>query len=135
MTSIDFNRRRHATARARSAGSLVALVFVLAAFAPAAATAKNDKLAQDLDDVVVAGGSATNSVWVNTASGTTLIKAVVVSNTTDPEMTALRAAILASGGSVFARYYAVTALSVMLPLNQVAHIAARADVTSISPNR
>ncbi len=63
------------------------------------------------------------------------VKALVVSNSTDPDLVALRAAVLANGGSVYMRYVSVAALSVMLPANQVAAIAARSDVQGISPNR
>ncbi|MCO6936060.1 hypothetical protein LVR26_29020, partial [Pseudomonas aeruginosa] len=58
-----------------------------------------------------------------------------VSNSADPDLTALRADVLAKGGSVYMRYVSVTALSVMLPADKVMQIAERSDVQSISPNR
>ncbi|MGL4575929.1 MAG: S8 family serine peptidase, partial [Burkholderiaceae bacterium] len=51
------------------------------------------------------------------------------------EATALRAAVLNAGGSVYYRYLSVNALLAVLPVNQVMNIASRADVESISPNR
>ena len=83
----------------------------------------------------MSAGTTTGRTWINTVGGVTYVKAVIVSNSTDPEMTDLRAAVLANGGSVFMRFYAVPALSVMLPTTKVAVLAARADVTSISPDR
>ena len=53
-----------------------------------------------------------------------MVKVLIVSdNSTDPDLTALRADVLARGGSVYMRYVSVRALSVLLPANQVAAIA------------
>ncbi|MBL0147951.1 MAG: hypothetical protein IPP87_04155 [Ideonella sp.] len=103
---------------------------------PLQAAAKKPKVAKDLQAVVNTGTPpAADQSWFNSSSGVTYVRAVVVSNGTDPEMTSLRAAVVASGGSVFMRFYSVPALSVMLPLAKVTAIADRSDVTSISPNR
>ena len=73
--------------------------------------------------------------WAKDIAGLRFVKALVVSSSTDPDLTALRGDVLAKGGSVYFRYVSVAALSVMLPANRVAEIAARTDVQSISPNR
>ena len=116
------------------AAALLTLSLALACLAPGTVLA-NGKVADDLQAVVDAGTDAPAISWLNLTSGVPLIKAVVVSNSADPDMDKLRAAVLANGGSVFARYYAVSALLAMLPIDKVATIAARADVASISPNR
>ena len=84
--------------------TLSVLGLTLACLAPGSALAKG-KLADDLQAVVDAGGKGTAVSWVSTGTGTAtpLIKAVVVSNSSDPDMTDLRAAVLANGGSVYAR--------------------------------
>ena len=57
-----------------------------------------------------------------------MVKVLVISNSSDPDLAALRADVVARGGSVYFRYTSVRALSVMLPANKVATIAARSDV-------
>ncbi len=44
-----------------------------------------------------------------------LVKALVIANSADPSLTAIRQAILAAGGSVYYRYVSVAGISVMLP--------------------
>jgi serine protease AprX len=60
---------------------------------------------------------------------------LIVSNADDAELSALRSAVMAAGGSIYYRYSSVLALAAMLPASKVAAIAARTDVQSISPNR
>ena len=131
------NPDRHAArpaARRLSAAAAIGVV-LSALWSGAAMAGWRDKVAADLASAVTASSVPVGSVWGSMGTGTPLVKAVVVSNSTDPEMTELRAAVLALGGSVYARYYAVSALSVLLPLDKVATVADRADVTSLSPNR
>ncbi len=65
-----------------------------------------------------------------------LVKVIIVAVPgTDPDLAALRSAMLAAGGSVYSRFSAVAALSGLLPAAQVATLAARADVQGISPDR
>ena len=100
-----------------------------------AAAAPASKIAADLQQVIAAPTTPSLNWAKNDASGTRLVKVLIVSNSTDPDLAALRSDVLARGGAVYLRFVSVTALSVMLPANQVAAIAARADVQSISPNR
>ena len=79
----------------RTAATALTAAALLACVWPAASQAASNKISLDLGEVVDAGQSTAGNVWVNSASGSTLVKAVVVSNADDPEMTALRSAILA----------------------------------------
>ena len=53
-------------------------------------------------------------------NGQRYVKVLIVSNSTDPDLVALRAQVVALGGSVYMRYVSVTALSAMVPARQVA---------------
>ena len=134
------------------------LAFTLALL-PAAALAQTSKMATDLQSQMAAqtvttvinklamavasatGSSKTTTLtaptvsWSKTIGGVTYLKVLIVSSSTDPDLSSLRAAVLAAGGSVYYRYTSVTALSAMLPANKVNAIAALAEVQSISPNR
>ena len=92
------------------------------------------KIATDLQQVIVAPSTPSLS-WVKDVSGQRYVKALVFSDSTDPDLTALRADVLAKGGAVYYRYISVRGLAVLLPANRVAEIAARSDVRSVSPNR
>ena len=92
------------------------------------------KIAADLKRVIDTR-TATQAPWARDAAGTRYVKALIVSSSADPELADLRAHVLAAGGSVYHRYVAVPALSVMLPAHRIGEIAARADVQSVSPNR
>ena len=72
-------------------------------------------------------------VWTQAVNGVVYAKVVVVSNSTDPDLASLRSAVLSMGGSVYYRYLSVRALSVLLPAAKIATLAARSDVTSVSP--
>lgn len=92
------------------------------------------KIAQDLQTVLAA--STTPKInWAKDVNGRRHVKVLIVSNSDDAELSALRSAVMAAGGSIYYRYSSVLALSAMLPASQVAAIAARTDVQSISPNR
>jgi subtilisin family serine protease len=69
------------------------------------------------------------------SKGVRYVKALIVSNSTDPDLVQLRGAVIAAGGSVYLRYVSVAAISVMLPAGKVYAIAARFDVQTISANR
>jgi hypothetical protein len=97
-------------------------------------TAPSSKIAADLQQVVSAPTTPKIS-WARDVNGRRYVKALVVANSADPDLVALRADVLAKGGSVYLSYVSVAALSVLLPADQVAAIAVRADVQSISPNR
>src|SRR5262249_22863083 len=97
-------------------------------------TAVTDKIARDLQTVIAATTTPSLS-WVKDVHGIRYVKVLAVTDSADPDLVSLRSEVVARGGSVYFRYVSVAALSVMLPANQVASIAARGDVQSISPNR
>ena len=83
----------------------------------------------------VSGKAPPLPAWVKDVKGLRYAKVLIVSNSSDPDLTELREAVLAAGGSVYFRYVSVRALSVLLPTYRIAAIAARSDVQSVSPNR
>ncbi len=90
------------------------------------------KLSPDLKPVLSASPFP-NLPW--TKPGTTnWVKVLIVAASPDPELTDLRAAVLQAGGSVHFKFLSVTAILAVLPVNQVAAIAQRCDVVSMSPN-
>jgi len=118
-------------------GATCAAIFVSAALGsgPARAqTTTQGKVAIDLQRVIAAPLTPLLN-WATDLLGQRYVKALIVANSTDPSLAALRAAVLANGGSVYYRFVSVPALSVMLPASKVSVIAARSDVQSISPNR
>ncbi|WP_141291412.1 hypothetical protein, partial [Ideonella azotifigens] len=94
-------------------------------------TGNSHKIATDLRDVLQSPSAAARASWARDTSSGRYVRVLVVSNSPDPELTELRAHVLAAGGSVYYRYLAVSALSVLLPADRVAEIAQRADVQSI----
>jgi serine protease AprX len=107
---------------------------VLQVHAASTVAAAPSKIAVDLQQVLGSSGKL-NASWVKDIKGVRYVKALVLSNSTDPDLVQLRADIIARGGSVYMRYTSVSGLSVLLPASQVANIALRADVQGISPNR
>jgi serine protease AprX len=97
--------------------------------------ATKQKIAPDLLQAMTAATVDRKSNWIREDRGVRMIKALVMSNSSDVELTSLRAEILSAGGSVYYRYVSVTGLSVMLPASKMAQIARRADVVSLSANR
>ncbi|HWH83404.1 MAG TPA: hypothetical protein VNU71_14330, partial [Burkholderiaceae bacterium] len=118
--------------------ALAALLACALALAGGAAQAQSAgasaKVAADLR-ASLAATSRAQPRWARELGGVRHVKALIVANSPDPELTELRAQVLAVGGSVYYRYLSVSALSVLLPANRVDEIARRADVQSISPNR
>ena len=92
------------------------------------------KIATDLS-AAIAAASTPKLSWAKDVNGARRVKGLIVSNTDDAELTALRAAVMAAGGSIDYRYSSVLALALaaMLPADKVNTIAARTDVQSISP--
>ena len=123
--------------RAAWALTLAALAFTAGALglhSAHASTATSSKIAADLQQVIAAP-STPKLNWANDIRGVRYVKALVISNTSDSDLVALRADVLARGGSVYTRFLSVSALSVLLPAHQVAAIAQRSDVQGVSPNR
>ena len=116
------------------AGALLALV-VLATSAFAQTTETRRKVSADLQQVVY-GGSISGLSWARDTYSGRMVKALVVARPgVDPDLTALRSAVVAAGGTVYYRYISVNGVLAMLPVSRVMDIASRSDVDSISPNR
>jgi subtilisin family serine protease len=95
----------------------------------------NAKLSPDLRDAIVSTSLAPTN-WIREAPTGRLLKLLVLScDEIDPDLTALRQAVVAAGGSVYYRFASVNGLLVMLPASKVVSIAQRSDVEAISPNR
>jgi len=124
--------------RSRIHGRLIRLVAAMlasaAALATPAAQARDHEVARDLQDAVDA--PTTPSVgWARDLNGKRMVQVLVVSNSTDPAMTALRAFVVQSGGSVQKVHPATHALTVIVPASVVSALAQRSDVVSVAPNR
>ncbi len=129
---IERSRWRPALA---AACSLLALSAAMAVAGRAfAGEVSGSKIALDLQQVIAAPTTPSLS-WTRDVKKQRMVKALVLLGSDDGDMASLRGDILARGGAVYVRYLSVPALSVMLPASQVAAIAARGDVQSISPNR
>ena len=121
------------TARRKRASSLVVAAFTFLFAAPL--HAKDDhNISDDLKAAAKAPKTSKNS-WINTSGAITYAKVVIIANSGDPDLVALRKTIVASGGTVYYKYLSVNGLLAMVPLSQVPVIAARADVASISADR
>ena len=122
--------------RRRLVLGLSSLALAAAALFPLKAVASaGSKIATDLQAVIDAPTTPVLNWTKDVVGGVRMVKVLVISNSSDPDLAALRADVIARGGSVYFRYTSVRALSVMLPANKVANIAGRSDVVSISPNR
>jgi hypothetical protein len=73
--------------------------------------------------------------WGKALGGLNHVKVLINANSTDADLVALRADVIAKGGSVFYNYVSVRALSAMVPVTALNALAARTDVINISPNR
>ena len=63
------------------------------------------------------------------------VQAIIVSDSSDPELRELRAAVLRVGGSVHAFHPSMHAITVQVPAQRLNALAQRDDVVSITPNR
>ena len=97
--------------------------------------ASASKIAADLGRELSGSGTSQTRSWSRDIDGVRHVKVLIVARDNFGDLAALRADVLRRGGSVYVRHIAVSALSAMLPAHQVAAIAARADVQSVSPNR
>ena len=97
------------------AGAALPLSAVLLFAAPAllAQTAASE-IAADLQQVISAPSMPVNS-WARNINGNRMVEVLIVSNSTDPNLTALRSAVIAKGRSVYFRYVSVAALLAILP--------------------
>src|SRR2546421_5759608 len=94
----------------------------------------HSKLARDLQAGIDAGTTPAVN-WARDIKGARYVQVIVVSNAVDPEMTALRAFVLRTGGSVLAKHAGIHALTVLMKAGTVNAMAQRKDVVSVSPNR
>ena len=117
----------------RTWAGLMILALMLLCGAPARA-AYSPKIALDLQ-VLMALPITPNVNWARDVNGVRHVKVLIVSNSDDAELTTLRRAVMAAGGSIYYRYSSVLALSALVPANKLASLAALAEVQSISPNR
>ena len=139
--ALDWLRTGTATLMALS---LIAAALGFNAAAAQGVTArKHVKLAQDLHDATdddalalrASRGERRKARWEREERGVRMVNAIVVSDSTDPELKALRNFIVRNGGSVQVRHSALRALTVTVPARLVKRLADRDDVASVSPNR
>ena len=89
-------------------GGLFAISLFGALANPAQAQTANpeSKIAADLQEAVAAPVTPKLN-WAKDVNGIRYVKALLIGNDSDPELTALRAAVVANGGSVYMRYVSV----------------------------
>ena len=92
------------------------------------------KVARDLESALDVT-QAHSAKWSREINGQRHVQVVIVSNSSDAEMTDLRSDIAKAGGSVHVRLPGLHTVTATLPAMQVAKIAARSDVESVVPNR
>ena len=132
--TVLIERRRLLKAMSAALASSSLLAASLGPLSAHARPGRSPRVAADLGAVIDAPTTPKLS-FCKDVKGLRYVKALLVANSIDPNLSALRAAVIAAGGSVYMRYLSVSALSVMLPANAVDAIAARGDVQGISPNR
>jgi hypothetical protein len=110
------------------------LAIAVPAFAQVNPAAIGSKVSTDLRRMVGAFATAERN-WAMDLGGRRYVKVLIVGSAADPDLLALRSAVVAAGGSVYYKYISVNAISVVLPADQISAIARRTDVESISPNR
>lgn len=93
------------------------------------------KLSPDLSKAMAASTISGISWARETTAGRVMKVLIVAQPGADPDMKELRAAVVTAGGSVYYRFISVSGVLALLPSAQVAEIARRNDVQSISPNR
>ena len=118
----------------RSARRALLSATLLATALSVSAQTNSTKIARDLQPVLTASSTPTIS-WARDVNGRRYVKVLIVSNSDDAELTALRSAVMSAGGSIYYRYSSVLALAALVPADKVGGLAARSDVQSISPNR
>jgi serine protease AprX len=145
--SLGFGERKmtlfgRCAVQGKQAALLLCLVVAGLVAAPEAlaqvySTTVERKIAPDLRQVALRGQLEQKRLnWLSKEKGQWLVKVLIVSNDdSDAEALKLRIAVLGAGGSVYHRYLSVNAVLAVIPVNQVANIANRADVESVSPNR
>jgi len=118
----------------RSARQALLSAALLGTALSASAQTNSTKIARDLQPVLTAGTTPVIN-WARDINGRRYVKVLIVSNSDDAELAALRSAVMSAGGSIYYRYSSVLALAALVPADKVGGLAARSDVQSISPNR
>jgi serine protease AprX len=114
-------------------------VLLLAASLPITATAaqvkaKRDKVARDLSNAVSA--PTTPKVrWAKDVNRVRQVQVIIAAKTAEVDMTTLRNAVKAAGGSIHVRMPGLRMVTATLPAAAVNTIAARTDVDYVVPNR
>ncbi|EHR70889.1 subtilisin-like serine protease [Burkholderiales bacterium JOSHI_001] len=91
------------------------------------------KIARELHEEM--GGKRSRERWARDDKGVRQVELIVVGKNGDADQADLRAQVERLGGQVMARHGFMRGVTVRLPAAQVAALAQRADVASISPNR
>jgi subtilisin family serine protease len=113
---------------------LAAVVLVTGIGAHAGKPGKARKTSRDME-VAVNSPLVPGERWVRNKGGRRMVDAIIVSNSSDRAMAALRAHVERLGGTVNAGFSVVQGLSVTVPTQALAELDDRDDVVSISPNR
>lgn len=134
MRSFGTRARRGWRAAAAAAGALLLAAGVALPAPLQAAPRTHQKIARDLQQALRAERPGAER-WVREVRGSRHVQLVLVTDSPDPALSDLRAAVLALGGSVHAHHAAFHALTVQVPARAVEALVQRADVVSASPNR
>jgi subtilisin family serine protease len=131
---IERRRLRDVLAWALAALTLLAALFgTQVAHAQPPSTDRHGKLARELATEL--GNPATPRVrWARDVGGIRHVQAIVVSSSSDPEMSDLRNFVLRTGGSVHAVHPTTRAITVQIRAGLVQALAQRSDVVSVTPN-
>ena len=114
--------------------TVASVLMVKPAHAQALNITKEKKVADDLYKEFVSN-KAQRPIWSRDLGNGRTVQAIVVSNDTDLQMTAVRNQVLQMGGSVHAVFPSLRSITVQLNANQLNNLSKRADVVSVSPNR
>ena len=127
---------------ARAAAALTALTaFAVASMAvqPAHAARLSQrpahaKMADDLN-LAIDATSVSQHRWAREKGGRRFVQAIIISDSSDAELTELRRHIERIGGEVLVRHSIIRGLTVQVPARQLRQLAQREDVVHIAPNR
>src|ERR1700756_2930828 len=99
----------------------------------AGAPAQGGELAKDLLDTIHAPKTP-GVKWAHEVNGRRFVQALVLSDSTDPDLTDLRAFVVNACGAVLKLHTATRALTVNVPTSVLDELARRDDVVSVAPN-
>ncbi|MCL4697725.1 MAG: hypothetical protein KJ023_11855, partial [Burkholderiaceae bacterium] len=125
---------RAARVALRLAVTTVAAMLASGHVARAAPAAAQDRLAPELRAIQHAaqvGQPTTAAPWRRVVAGSEHVRVLVLAASADPELLALRRAIVAAGGSVHYGYQSERALAAMVPAAALPQLAARGDVRKV----